>query len=138
MSDDSNQQSRYAAGGPVISLLHSFKQLLATLLSMAHTRLELLATELQADITRMGGTLLWAFAALIALGIGCFLAALTLIFIFWDTHRVLVSVIVTAVFFGFALFAFLIIAKRMHDHPRLLQATLAELQSDQEALRVRQ
>jgi uncharacterized membrane protein YqjE len=138
MNEDSAPPSNHDTGGPVIGLLHSIKQLLATLLSMAQTRLELLTTELQTDIQRLGATLLWSLAAVFALGIGCFLAALTLIFIFWDTHRVLVSVSVTAAFFGFTLLAIVIVAKRLRNHPRLLQGTLTELQRDQESLRARQ
>lgn len=137
MNNDNASPSDHDTGGPVIGLLHSIKQLLATLLSMTQTRMELFATELQSDIQRLGATLLWSLAALFALGIGCFLAALTLIFIFWDTHRVLVSICVTAAFFGFTLLAVLIVAKRLRDHPRLLQGTLTELQRDQEAFRTR-
>jgi len=137
MNDDSAPTSNHHMDGPVIGLLHSIKQLLATLLSMAQTRLELLTTELQTDIQRLGATLLWSLAALFALSIGCFLAALSLIFIFWDTHRVLVSICVTAAFFGFTLLAILIVAKRLRDYPRLLQGTLTELQRDQESLRPR-
>lgn len=138
MNEDSDPQLQRDSTGPVTGVLHSIKQLLATLLSMAQTRLELLTTELQADIQRLGVTLLWSLAALFALGIGCLLAALTLIFIFWDTHRILVCISVTAAFFGFALLAVLIVAKRWRGHPRLLQATLTELQRDQKLLRTRQ
>src|SRR5690242_10495594 len=127
MNDDSVPQSNHDADGPVTGLLHAIKQLLATLLSMVHTRLELLTAELQTDIQRLGITLLWSLAALFALGIGCFLAALTLIFIFWDTHRTLVSISVTAAFFCLALLAILVVAKRLRDHPHLLQGTLTEL-----------
>jgi len=135
MNDDSRQASSQDTGGPIIAILNSIKQLLSTLLSMVHTRLELLTTELQADIQRLGGTLLWSLAAVFAICIGCFLAALTLIFIFWDTHRVLVAISVTATFFGFSILAILIVVKRMRQHPRLLQSTLQELQRDQDLLR---
>lgn len=138
MNEGSAQQSNHDAGGPMTGILHSIKQLLATLLSMAQTRMELFAIELQEDIYRLGVTLLWSLVALFALGMGCLLAALTLIFIFWDTHRVLVSISVTAVFFGGGLLAVLIVAKRLRDYPRMLQGITAELQCDQELLRARQ
>jgi uncharacterized membrane protein YqjE len=124
-------------GGPIIGLLHSIKQLFATLLAMGQTRLELLTTELQSDIQRLAVTLFWSLAALFTLGIGCFMAALALIFIFWDTHRVLVSICVTTAFFGFALLAVIIVNKRLRNQPRLLQETLKELQRDQDSLQTR-
>ena len=93
---------------------------------------------MQEDIQRLAVTLLWSLAALFALGIGCLLAALTLILVFWDTHRLLVSICVTCLFLGGGLLAVLIVAKRLHDHPRLLQGTSAELQRDQEVLRAHQ
>jgi len=125
-------------GGPIINLLHSVKQLLSTLLAMAQTRLELLTTELQSDIQRLAVTLFWSLAALFTLGIGCFMAGLALIFIFWDTHRVLVSICVTASFFGFALLAISIVSRRLRNQPRLLQETLMELQRDSNSLKAKQ
>jgi uncharacterized membrane protein YqjE len=141
MNDHSNPQSQHDAtdqtSGPVIGILHSVKQVLATLLSMVNTRLELFAIELQEEVQRIAVSLLWSLAALFALGIGCFLATLTLIIIFWDTHRVLVAISATAAFFGFALFAIWIVVKRVRNHPPLLQGTLSELKRDQEVLRSR-
>jgi len=138
MNDDIDPQSQHDATGPVIGLLHSGKQLLATLLSMAHTRLELFTTELQDEVYRLASSLLWSLAALLALGIGCLLAALTLIIVFWDTHRVLVAISVTGAFFGFALLAALVVVTKARKHPQLLQGTLSELKRDQELLRSRQ
>jgi uncharacterized membrane protein YqjE len=138
--DESDAQSDhpFRSGGPIVNLLHSVKQLLATLLAMAQTRLELLTTELQSDIQRLAVTLFWSLAALFTLGIGCFMAGLALIFIFWDTHRVLVSLCVTAAFFGFALLAIMIVTRRLRNQPRLLQETLAELKRDHNSLKAKQ
>jgi len=133
-----SDRNEHREGGPIIGLLYSVKQLLATLLAMAQTRLELLTTELQSDIQRLAVTLFWSLVALFALGIGCFLAALVLIFIFWDTHRVLVSICVTAAFFAFGLLAVIIVSKRLRNQPRLLQETLMELRRDQDSLNARQ
>ncbi len=120
--------------GPLSGLLNSLTQVFGTLVAMAQTRLELLTTELQEEIQRAAQLLLWAFVALFAAGIGLFLAALVLIFAFWDTHRVLVSIIVTAVFFGIAAFAALHLASRLRNKPRMLDATLNELARDRQRL----
>jgi uncharacterized membrane protein YqjE len=46
------------------------------------------------------------------------LAALSAIFVFWDTHRLLVSVLVTALFFGIAIVAGLVLRVKVGSKPR--------------------
>jgi uncharacterized membrane protein YqjE len=123
--------------GPVSRLLQSATQLFASLITIAQTRFELFTTELREEIQRAAEVMLWAFIALFAAGIGLFLAALVTIFIFWDTHRVLASVLVTASFFAIALVAGLIFISKLRVKPRLLQGTLAELAKDREHLQRR-
>ena len=60
----------------------------ATIVAIAHTRLELLTTELQEEVRQVGAILIWAFVAAFAAMIGLFLGALAVIFVFWDTHRI--------------------------------------------------
>jgi uncharacterized membrane protein YqjE len=63
------------------------------------------------------------------------LAALSAIFVFWDTHRLLVSVLVTALFFGIAIVAGLVLRVKVGSKPHMLDGTLAELARRQAALR---
>ena len=63
-------------------------------------------------------------------GIGLFLAALVVIFVFWDTHRVLASVAVTGAFFAIVVIALLVLRAKVKSRPRLLEGTLAELAND--------
>jgi len=56
------------------------------------------------------------------------------VFIFWDTHRVLASIIVTAVFFAVAVTAALVLRTKIRNKPRLLGGTLAELAKDRASL----
>ena len=123
--------------GPASRLLQSATQVLASVITIAQTRLELLTTELREEIQRAAEVMLWAFVALFSAGIGLFLAALVTIFIFWDTHRVLVSILVTAVFFAIAATATLILGAKLRTKPRLLESTLAELARDREQLQRR-
>lgn len=120
--------------GPLAGLLHSLTQVAATLVAMAQTRLELLTTELQEEIQRAAMVLLWAFIALFAAGIGLFLLALVIIFAFWDSHRILVSALVTMAFFGIAAFAALHLRQQLRSRPRPLDGTLTELSRDRERL----
>jgi uncharacterized membrane protein YqjE len=120
--------------GPFSGLLSSLTQTFATLVAMAQTRLELLTTELQEEIQQSANLLLWAFVALFAAGIGLFLAALVVIFVFWDTHRVLAAVAMTALFFAIAIGAALHLRNRLRNRPRMLDGTLSELARDRQRL----
>lgn len=121
--------------GPIGRLLASTGGLLASFVEIGRTRLELLSTEVQEEIRRTAGLLVLGFAAVFAAGVGFLLAGLTLIFAYWDTHRVLVSALVTLVFFLAAAAAAWLLSERLRSRPRLLADTLAELERDRDTLR---
>ena len=85
--------------GPISRLLRSLGNVLASLVDVGQTRLELLTLELQAEVRRAASLLAIGFFTLFFAGMGCLLAGLSLIFAFWDSQRILVSVLVTAFFF---------------------------------------
>ena len=120
--------------GPVSGLFRSLGNLLATVVGIAHTRMELLTTELQEEVHRVGEILVWTLIALLATGLGLFMGALVVIFLFWDTHRLLASVAVTAVFFVIALVAVGVMSSKVRNKPTMLDGTLAELAKDRELL----
>jgi uncharacterized membrane protein YqjE len=97
--------------------------------------LELLTTELQEEVHRASGLVLWALIALFAVMIGLFFGGLTIVFVYWDTHRVLAAVLVTGAFFSFAALAVSILMIKIQSQRRFLDATLTELAKDTEALR---
>lgn len=121
--------------GPVSGLIRSARNAVATLVAIAQTRLEIISTELQEEIGRAANLLLWAFVALLAAGIGLFLGALVLIFAFWETHRLLVSLLVMGFFLLLSGVAMLVLRMKLANRPPLFQATIAELARDQEHLR---
>jgi len=121
--------------GPIASLFRSLANLFATLVAIAHTRLELLTTELQQEMHRVAEIMVWTFIALLAGGIGLFLAALVIVFVFWDTHRLLASIVVTSSFFVIAVVAVLVLRAKVKGRPRLLEGTLTELATDVSNLR---
>jgi uncharacterized membrane protein YqjE len=140
MQDDDppdNASPDNAVKGPLSGVLQSLTQVFASVVAMAQTRLELLTTELQEEIQQAAQVLLWAFVALFAAGVGLFLAALVVIFAFWDTHRLLVSIIVTGAFFAIAAFAAVHLSGKLRNRPRMLDATLTELARDRERLDAR-
>jgi uncharacterized membrane protein YqjE len=118
-----------------MGLFRSLGNLAATLVGIAHTRLELLTTELQEEVQRAAHVLLWAAVAMLAAMLAAFLGALTIIFYFWETHRLLAALLVTGSFAAVAVLAMLIMFSKLHSKPPLLDATLTELARDREQLR---
>ena len=118
-------------------LFQSFSNFAATLIAIAHTRLQLLTTELQEEVRQVGGILLWAFIAAFTALLGLFLVALVFIFAFWDTHRIAASLVMIGVFAGLAIFAVLVLRKKLREKSPMLDDTLAELAKDRDNLRAR-
>jgi uncharacterized membrane protein YqjE len=120
--------------GPVGGLFASIAQLLATAVGIAQTRLELLSTELQEEIHRVAEIMVYSAIALLSAGVGLFLLALVVIFLFWDTHRIAASIAVTGAFFLIAVVAALILRAKVRAKPPMLDATIAELKKDRASL----
>ncbi len=114
-------------------LLASLRGLVRTLIAVAHTRLAILASELEeqgACFTRIA-----VYAAIGAAGL-LFTTALGIVLLiaaFWD-NRLLVIGILFAVFFGATLWSLVTLRKYLTGRPRLLSATLAELAKDKASL----
>jgi uncharacterized membrane protein YqjE len=121
--------------GPVSGLINSVRNAVATLVAIAQTRLEIISTELQEEIGRAANLVLWAFVALLAAGMALFLGALVLIFAFWDTHRLLVSLLVMGFFLLLSGIAVLVLRAKLDNRSPLFGATIAELSRDHEHLR---
>ena len=119
-------------------LFQSLSNFAGSLIAIAHTRLQLLTTELQEEVRQVGAILLWAFVAAFTALLGLFLAALVFIFAFWDTHRIAASLAMIGMFVGMAIFAALVLRKKLRDKSPLLDDTLAELAKDRDNLRARE
>ena len=118
-------------------LFQSFSNFAGTLIAIAHTRLQLLTTELQEEVRQVGAILLWAFIAAFTALLGLFLAALVFIFAFWETHRIAASLAMIGMFVGIAIFAVLVLRKKLREKPPMLDDTLAELAKDRDNLKAR-
>jgi len=121
--------------GPATNLLRSLVRLGGTLLATAQTRVELLTTEISEDVERGVRILLWGAVALLAGIMGLLLAGVTLIVYFWDTHRMGAAMAVTIVFLAVAAIAAWVARDKLHEKPRLLDATRTELRRDVVSLR---
>lgn len=122
---------------PATGLFQSLSNFAGTLIAIAHTRLELLTTELQEEVRQVGAILLWAFIAAFAAMLALFLGALVVIFAFWDTYRIAASLAMIGLFILIAVAAALMLAKKLRSKPPLLDDTLAELAKDRDNLKAR-
>lgn len=114
-------------------LLSSLRQLTATSLALLHTRLALLAVELEEEKRRLLRVLAWGAVTVFLGCVGLVFLAGLVVLAFWDTHRVLAWVGVTLSFFGLTGLAAWRVSVNLAA-PGLLSATLQELQDDQHAL----
>ncbi len=126
--------SRSSSVGMAAGLFKSLTNLAATLLTLAQTRLELLTTELQEEVQRAAGLVIWAFIALLAAMLGIFFGGLSIVLVYWDTHRTMAALLVTAVLFVFAVTAAVVLIFKIKARPRFLDATLTELAKDARSL----
>jgi uncharacterized membrane protein YqjE len=125
--------ARDDAGRPD-GLFASIRRLLATALSVVQTRVELLTTELEEEIHRASVILLWALIALFFGSLAVLMLALSLLIAFWDTHRLLVALLLTGVFLAAAALTASRARAQLKARPGLLAASLGELRRDVDAL----
>ena len=116
-------------------LFHSGKVLLATLMGIAHTRVELISTEVEEQFARMVSLLVWGLVALFLAFTGVILSAIALIVLFWDSNRVLAAGGLAVVFVVLAVIAVLGFIARAKARPRLFEASLEELAKDRNQLK---
>jgi len=115
-------------------LFDSLKVLTATLIAIAHTRLELLSTELEEEWLRLSSMLVWTLVALCCAGLGVVLATLFVVVVLWDRYRLLALGIPAILFILGAALAWLVVRGKARAKPRLFAASLTELSKDREEL----
>jgi uncharacterized membrane protein YqjE len=116
------------------ALLDSVKVLAGTLLAMAHTRLELLSTEIEEQRAWLGSMLVWTLVALFCAGVGVVLATLFVVMALWETHRLLALGIPAILFLLGGALAWMAVLGKARAKPRLFAASLGELSKDRKEL----
>ena len=117
--------------GPIASL----RSLGATLLELLGTRGELALVELREEGERKKQMLGLALAGTLFLALGLLLAALFVVVIFWDTHRLAALGGVTFLYLGIAAVAFARLREKVRTSPPPFEATMRELAADRELIR---
>ncbi len=116
-------------------ILGSLRTLADGLVASAQDRLGLFSIELQEEKFRLIQTFFWISAVFFAGVMAITFASLTLVYLFWDSARLLVLGGL-AVAYTAALIALIVAFRRyLARQPRLLAATLRELGEDRECIR---
>jgi uncharacterized membrane protein YqjE len=113
-----------------LGLLASIRQFGATIVALIHTRIELLTTELEEELQRGVIILAWTMLALFFGALAVLMVAVTLLIIFWDDHRVLVAVLITAAFIAITGVMAAVARMRIIAKPRFMAASIEELKRD--------
>lgn len=115
--------------------LSSLRSLGATLAELVGTRGELALIELREETKRRQAMTVLAAVAAIFFALGLLLAALFVVVLMWDTHRVAAAGAVTILYLGIGGAAALVLRDRARASPPPFESTRAEFAKDLEALR---
>jgi uncharacterized membrane protein YqjE len=115
-------------------LFASVKTLASTLLGIAQTRLELLASEMEEDRLRMARLMFLSLLAFFFFCLGMVLITLLIIAVFWDTYRLLTIGLIAAIYIGFAVGLAIYVMRELRRKPKLFSASLAEFVKDRAML----
>ena len=115
-------------------MLGPVREFARTLLLFALTRTRLAATELEEQALRLIEILVWIALALFFLGIATVFAAVLVLLLFWDSNRLRAAGLLAGRFVSVGAGAALVARTRLRERPKLLAATLAELERDRDTL----
>jgi uncharacterized membrane protein YqjE len=115
-------------------LLASLRGFATTAVGLLRTRLELLRLEAHEEFGRLSSLYLWGFAAVLCAVVGIMFFAVFFTVLFWESHRLLVLGIFSALFFSAAIGAVFMTLRLSRQGSRMFSASLAELRRDEAAL----
>ena len=115
-------------------LLESLSAFATTFVSVAHTRLELLSTDLEEDRAHLFSLVVLYLIAAFCLVVGLVIAIVLIVFVLWQSHRLLALSLVAGFFLltGLGVCSFAI--HKTKTKPRIFSASLSELLKDQQEL----
>jgi uncharacterized membrane protein YqjE len=115
-------------------LLASLTALAATLVAIAHTRLDLLSSDLEEERSHLMSLLVLSLSALFFIGFGVLLATLLVVVAFWDTYRLPVLALLTGMFLAAGITAWRVALHKARTKPKLFAASMSELLKDRQQL----
>ena len=115
-------------------LFHSARKLLANVAGLAYTRLELLSTELEEELARLGVILLAAIVSLFFAFLGIAFAAVAVMIAVDESYRLAIAVVLALSFFIIGALSAWWMRRAARAKPRVFDASLAELRKDRDLL----
>lgn len=119
---------------PGKGLLESLTTLAATLVDVAHTRLDLFFSDIEEDREHLLALLALSLVAMFCLGVGVVLSTILLVVAFWESHRLLVLGIMATLFLTAGAVTWALALQKVRKKPRLFGASLSELAKDHQQL----
>ncbi len=124
-----------SAQGDASGLMGRVRGLLAGLLEILETRLELLGTDAELQAQRLRGMAVLLLAGLFLLALALVFGSLLIIAAYWDTHRLAAIGAVACVHLFAGVGCLLGLRRLVRAGPRAFEATIAELRRDVARLR---
>jgi len=115
-------------------LLESLRNLARTFLAIVQTRIEIFASEIDEERTRLARIAVLAAVAALCIALAVILLVFFLVVLFWDTNRLLAIGVLAGVFAIGGIAACLGLRAAISQRPKFLSATLAELRKDRTKL----
>lgn len=115
-------------------LFASLRIFAATSVEIAQTRLALLANEIEEEKLRVGQLAVFGAVALFCFVLGIVFLAIFMTVLFWDSHRLLVLGIFSALFFCAGVVALQLFRGHASAGSKLFSASLDELGKDRQRL----
>ena len=120
--------------GKASGLSAQLRGIVAAFLGLLEIRVELLGSELEEQMLRLGGMFIVALVCLYLVGLAVVLAAAFFVLVFWETYRLEIVA-------GLSLFSLLagmvcwrVLNRLFQARPKPFAATLGELAKDRESL----
>jgi len=116
-------------------VLASLRGLAATAIAITHTRLQLLASDLEEQRIRALEMIVLGAIAFFCGAVGVLLISAWVIVALWDEYRLMTLGLLAVLYFAGCAAALIVLKSKMVARPRLFASSLAELHRDEELLR---
>ena len=120
--------------GSAEGLFESLRNLARTFVALVQTRIEIFASEIDEERTRLARIAVLAAIAALCIALAVILLVFFLVVLFWDTNRLLAIGVLAGVFAVGGIVACLGLRAAISQRPKFLSATLAELRKDRTKL----
>jgi len=120
--------------GRAEGLFESLRSLARTFVALVQTRIEIFASEIDEERTRLARIAVLAAIAALCIALAVILLVFFLVVLFWDTDRLLAIGALAAIFAVGGIAACLGLRAAVSQRPKFLSATLAELRKDRTKL----